>query len=78
MNKLINGTLVYHDYVAEIDEINEQLGEDNPISVTKEAKATIDRILINTASDYVEYDLTKDDDEMDDMEAINTIEGNWQ
>jgi hypothetical protein len=75
LNKLACGTINYHNYSYEIDKINDKLGKDHPISVSKEEEKTVDNILAKTASDYVTYDLSKE--EVDDRVNIMNIEGDW-
>ena len=75
INRLACGTINYHHYSYEIDKINDKLGENHPISVSKEEEKTVDNILSKTASDYVHYDLTKE--EVDDRVNIMNIEGDW-
>ena len=74
IKKLVDGTINYTLYSYEIDKINERL-DDTPLSVKKEHIKKIDNLLTNTAGDYIEYDLTHED--IDDLEMINTIEGDW-
>ena len=57
-----------------VDKLIKRL-DDTPLSVKKEHIKKIDNLLTNTAGDYIEYDLTHED--IDDLEMINTIEGDW-
>ena len=77
MNKLINGTIDYNGYSKEIDNMNDKLGKDNPLSVKKESPSKLDNILIGTAGDYVEYDLSKEDKKIAEMHGIQQIEEDW-
>ena len=77
MNKLINGTIDYNGYSKEIDNMNDKLGKDNPLSVKKESPSKLDNILIGTAGDYVEYDLSQEDNKIAEMHGIQQIEEDW-
>ena len=75
IGQLVNGTINYNHYSYQIDKINTELGESHPISVEKVGEKSINNILNRTASDYVHYDLSKE--EVDDRVNIMNIEGDW-
>ena len=49
----------------------------HPLSVKKESPSKLDNILIGTAGDYVEYDLSKEDKKIAEMHGIQQIEEDW-
>tara|TARA_R100000234_G_scaffold111607_1_gene84684 strand:- start:963 stop:1898 length:936 start_codon:yes stop_codon:yes gene_type:complete len=78
IDKTVDGRLTYAGYCHAIKNLNEELGSNHPISIKTLEMNELDDLLISTPSDFVDYDLTKDDEELDNFEQIIKFEGGYE